>query len=73
MRDILHTEVTGADPERAPKDLERQEDMTQGEKERTLIMGEFSNPTAYSMGLIILQCPGPNSSEMMFGALYGDI
>jgi len=66
--------VTGADPERAQKDLERlQEDMTLGEKEKTLIMGEFSNPTAYSMRLIILQCPGPSSSEMMFGALYGDI
>lgn len=73
MRDILHTEVTGADPERAPKDLEKQEDMNQGEKERTLIMGEFSNPTVDSMGLTILQCPGPNSSEMMSEALYGDI
>ncbi len=47
MRDILHTEVTGADPERAQKDLERlQEDMTQGEKGKTLIMGELSNPIA---------------------------
>ena len=37
MRDILHTDVTGAEPERAPNDLERLEDMAQGEKERTLI------------------------------------
>lgn len=72
--DILHNEVTETDSKRTEKDLEKlQEDLTQGEKIKTLIMGELSNSVAYFMRLIIFQYPGPNSSKMMLEDLHESI
>ena len=46
MQEIVRTEVTGELPKGVQKDTEMlQEDKAAEEKEKTLIMGEFSGPS----------------------------